>query len=103
MCFSLTFALAARILQDGRLYFQLKDTPLGTVLVKFYQIEPYSDDAFMRARAKEFLQATAGSGNSWSLALYQGRIDTNPVLPEAIAQLHNRCPACTAVRIEQAA
>lgn len=56
----------------------------------------------MRARAKEFLQATAGSGNSWSLALYQGRIDTNPVLPEAIAQLHNRCPACTAVRIEQA-
>jgi len=83
--------------------FRLKDTPIGTVLVKFYQIEPYSDDAFMKARAKEFLQATVSSGNSWSLALYQGRIDTNPVLSEAIAQLHTRCPACTAVRIEQAA
>ncbi len=82
--------------------FRLKDTPLGTVLVKFYQITPYSDDAFMKAKARDFLQATVGSGNPWSLALYQGRIDTNPVLTEAIAQLHTRCPACTAVRIEQA-
>ena len=82
--------------------FRLKDTPLGTVLVKFYQIDPYSDDAFMKAKARDFLQATVGYGNSWSLALYQGRIDTNPVLTEAIAQLHARCPTCTAVRIEQA-
>ena len=82
--------------------FRLNNSPLGTVLVKFYRIEPYSDDAFMRARARDFLQATAGSGNPWSLALYQGRIDTNSVLPEAIAQLHEQCPECTAVRIEQA-
>ena len=81
--------------------FRLKDTPLGTVLVKFYRIEPYSDEAFTRAKARDFLQATVGSGNSWGLALYQGPIGTNPVLPEAIAQLHARCPACTAVRIEQ--
>lgn len=82
--------------------FRLKDTPLGTVLVKFYQIEPYSEEAFMRAKAREFLQATVGSGNAWSLALYQGPIATNPVLPGAIVQLHARCPSCTAVRIEQA-
>jgi hypothetical protein len=50
--------------------FRLKDTPVGTVLVKFYQIDPYSDDAFTRAQARDFLQATVGSGNSWSLALY---------------------------------
>ncbi|TYZ05767.1 hypothetical protein FY528_20915 [Hymenobacter lutimineralis] len=83
--------------------FRLTNTPLGTVLVKFYQIEPYSDEAFTKAKAREFLQATVGSGNAWSLALYQGRIDTNTVLPEAITQLHTRCPQCTAVRIEQAA
>jgi len=82
--------------------FRLTNTPLGTVLVKFYQIQPYSDEAFLRAKARDFLQATVGSGNAWSLALYQGRIETNPVLPEAIAQLHARCPSCTAVRIEQA-
>jgi len=82
--------------------FRLTNTPLGTVLVKFYQIEPYSDEGFTQAKAQEFLQATVGSGNAWSLALYQGRIATNTVLPEAIAQLHARCPECTAVRIEQA-
>lgn len=82
--------------------FRLKDTPLGTVLVKFYQIEPYSDEAFLRAKARDFLQATVGSGNSWGLTIYQGPIDANPILPKAIAQLHARCPACTAVRIEQA-
>lgn len=81
--------------------FRLKDTPLGTLLVKFYQVEPYSDEAFTRAQALDFLQATVGSGNSWSLSLYQGSIAANPVLPEAIAQLHARCPSCTAVRIEQ--
>lgn len=81
--------------------FRLKDTPMGTLLVKFYQIEPYSDEAFTWAQSMDFLQATAGSGNSWSLSLYQGSIAANPVLPEAIAQLHARCPSCTAVRIEQ--
>jgi hypothetical protein len=83
--------------------FRLTNTPLGNVLVKFYQVEPYSEEAFLRAKARDFLQATVGSGNAWSLALYQGPIATNTVLPEAIAQLHARCPSCTAVRIEQAA
>ncbi len=83
--------------------FRLKDTPLGTVLVKFYQITPYTDEAFNRAKARDFWQATPGSGNSWAMALYQGPISTNHVLTEAIAQLHTRCPACTAVRIEPAA
>lgn len=82
--------------------FRLKDTPLGTVLVKFYQIIPYTDEAFTRAKALDFWQSTPGSGNAWSMALYQGPISTNHVLTEAIAQLHTRCPACTAVRIEQA-
>ena len=82
--------------------FRLKDTPLGTVLVKFYQITPYTDEAFTRAKALDFWQATPGSGNSWSMALYQGPISTNHVLTEAIAQLHKRCPDCTAVRIEPA-
>ena len=82
--------------------FRLKDTPLGTVLVKFYQIIPYTDEAFNKAKALDFWQATPGSGNSWSMALYQGPVSTNHVLTEAIAQLHTRCPTCTAVRIEQA-
>lgn len=80
--------------------FRLKDTPLGTVLVKFYQITPYTDEAFNRAKSLDFWQATAG--NPWSMALYQGPISTNHVLTKAVAQLHTRCPACTAVRIEQA-
>ena len=84
--------------------FRLTNTPLGTVLVKFYHVEPYSDDAFQQAKARDFLQATLpGSGQSWGLALYQGRIYTNNVLPEAVAQLHAQCPHCTAVRIERAA
>lgn len=95
------FALVALLCAMADHIFRLTNTPLGTVRVKFYQIEPYSDNAFLRARAKEFLQTTPGSGNPWSLALYQGPIETNTVLPEAIAQLHARCPNCTAVRIEQ--
>lgn len=80
--------------------FRLKDTPLGTVLVKFYQITPYTDEAFNRAKALDFWQATAG--NPWSMALYQGPVSTNHVLTKAVAQLHTRCPTCTAVRIEKA-
>lgn len=73
---------------------------MGTVLVKFYQITPYTDEAFNRAKALDFWQATAG--NPWSMALYQGPVSTNHVLTKAVAQLHTRCPACTAVRIEKA-
>ena len=84
--------------------FRLNNTPLGTLLVKFYQIEPYSEQAFQRERARDFLQTTTvGSGGSWSLALYQGLVDDNPVLPEAILHLHQRCPECNCVRIERGA
>lgn len=84
--------------------FRLSNTPLGTLLVKFYQIEPYSEQAFQRERARDFLQTTTvGSGSSWSLALYQGLVDDNPVLPEAILRLHQRCPECNCVRIERGA
>lgn len=102
MCFLSDSRLLPDLCAMADHIFRLKDTPLGTLLVKFYQVEPYSDEAFTRAQTLDFLQATAGSGNSWSLSLYQGSIAANPVLPEAIAQLHARCPACTAVRIEQA-
>jgi len=84
--------------------FRLSNTPLGTLLIKFYQIEPYSEQAFQRERARDFLHTTTvGSGGSWALALYQGLVDDNPVLPEAILRLQQRCPACNCVRIERGA
>lgn len=83
--------------------FRLKNTPLGTLVVKFYQVEPYSEEAFERVRLRDFWRTTApGSGSSWALALYQGPVAANPVLPEAIAQLHTRCAACNCLRIERA-
>ncbi|RAK62000.1 hypothetical protein DLM85_24670 [Hymenobacter edaphi] len=83
--------------------FRLSNTPLGTVLVKFYQVDPYSDEEFQRVRARDFLQATLpGSGQPWGFALCQGRVAANNVLPEAVARLHAQCPYCTAVRIERA-
>lgn len=83
--------------------FRLKDTPLGTLVVKFYQVDPYSEEAFGRIKARDFLRsATVGSGSSWALALYQGLVSTNPVLPKAIAQLHARCAHYNCVRIERA-
>ena len=83
--------------------FRLKNTPLGNLVVKFYQIEPYSEAAFERVRLRDFWLTTApGSGSSWALSLYQGLITTNHILPEAIAQLHTRCAACNCVRIERA-
>lgn len=83
--------------------FRLKDTPLGTLLVKFYQIEPYSPEAFERAVGRDFLTATVpGSGGSWGSRLYQGEVDNTSVLPEAIFQLHMRCTHCNCVRIERA-
>ena len=83
--------------------FRLKNTPLGNLVVKFYQVEPYSEAAFERARLRDFwLTMASGSGRSWALALYQGPVATNPVLPEAIAQLHARCAHCNCVRIEPA-
>lgn len=83
--------------------FRLKNTPHGTLVVKFYQVEPNSEEAFERVRLRDFWRTTApGSGSSWALALYQGPVAANHVLPEAIAQLHTRCPACNCLRIERA-
>jgi len=83
--------------------FRLKNTPLGTLVVKFYQVEPYSEEAFERVRLRDFWLTTApSSASSWALALYQGHITTNPILPEAIAQLHTRCAHCNCLRIERA-
>jgi hypothetical protein len=82
--------------------FRLKNTPLGNLVVKFYQVEPYSAAAFERVRLRDFWLTTApGSGNTWALSLYQGPIADNHILPEAIAQLHTRCAACNCVRIER--
>lgn len=82
--------------------FRLKDTPLGTLLVKFYQIELYSPEAFERAVGRDFLTATVpGSGVMWGSRLYQGEVDSAAVLPEAIFNLHLRCPHCNYVRIER--
>ena len=69
MCFLPDLRLLPVLCAMADHIFRLKDTPLGTLLVKFYQVEPYSDEAFTRAQALDFLQATAGSGNSWSLSL----------------------------------
>ena len=77
--------------------FRLKDTPLGTLVVKFYQVEPYSQEAFERLVQRDFLAATIpGSGGSWGSRLYQGEVDNTAVLPEAIFRLHMRCPIATA-------
>lgn len=82
--------------------FRLKNTPLGNLVVKFYQVEPYSEAAFERVRLRDFWLTTAPrSGNTWALSLYQGLVADNHILPEAIAQLHTRCAACNCVRIER--
>lgn len=82
--------------------FRAKNTPFGTLVVKFYHVEPYSDDAFMRVRVREFWYATEpGSGQSWGQGLYQGLVVDNPILPDFIAQLHARCAHCNCLRIEQ--
>ena len=83
--------------------FRLKDTPLGTLLVKFYQVEPYSPEAFERVIGRDFLVTTIpGSGGSWGSRLYQGEVDNVSVLPESIFMLQMRCPNCNCVRIERA-
>ena len=83
--------------------FRAKNTPLGVLVVKFYQIEPYSEPAFTKALVREFWYATEpGSGQRWGgQALYQGLVQNNPLLPAFIAQLHAQCAHCNCVRIEQ--
>ncbi len=83
--------------------FRLQDTPLGTLLVKFYRVEPYTPEAFQRRLAGDFLAATEpGQRGGWYPALFQGLIDDTSVLPEAVWRLAARCLECNCVRIEKA-
>jgi hypothetical protein len=85
--------------------FRLKNTPLGTVLVKFYQVVPYSSEAFERYLITEHLRTQWGTDKvvilPSSKALYQGLVLSNTVLIGAIAKLAERCPACNCVRVER--
>ena len=85
--------------------FRLKNTPLGTVLVKFYQVVPDSSEAFERELITVHLRTQWGKDRTVivrsSKALYQGLVLTNTVLIGAVAKLAERCPACNCVRIEQ--
>jgi hypothetical protein len=85
--------------------FRLKNTPLGTVLVKFYQVVPYSSEAFERELITEHLRTQWGKNRTVivrsSKALYQGLVLSNTVLIGAVAKLAERCPTCNCVRVEQ--
>lgn len=82
--------------------FRLNNTPLGTLLVKFYRVEPFTPEAFHRRLAADFLAATVPGNGGWRLSLFQGLVDDATVLPETIWRLAERCPECNCVRIEQA-
>jgi hypothetical protein len=85
--------------------FRLNNTPLGTVLVKFYQVVPYSSEAFERHLITEHLRTQWGKDRTVILrsskAFYQGLVSSNTVLIGAVAKLAERCPMCNCVRIEQ--
>jgi hypothetical protein len=85
--------------------FRLKNTPLGTVLVKFYQVVPYSSEAFERELITEHLRTGWGRDRTVivqsSKALYQGLVLSNTVLIGAVAKLAERCPGCNCVRVER--
>src|SRR4028119_2311935 len=89
----------------ARQIFRLKNTPLGTVLVKFYQVVPYSSEAFERELITEHLRTHWGRDRTVILrsskALYQGLILSNTVLIGAVTNLAERCPTCNCVRIER--
>ncbi len=86
--------------------FRLKNTPLGTVMVKFYRVVPYSLEAFERCLITEMLWAQS-SGERVVVTpqgpLYQGLVLSNNVLIGAVAKLAERCPACNCVCIEREA
>jgi hypothetical protein len=86
--------------------FRLRNTPLGTVLIKFYRVMPYSSEAFERSLIVEMLMAQ-GNGErvvvSPQAPLYQGLVLSNSVLIGAVAKLAERCPACNCVCIEREA
>jgi hypothetical protein len=82
--------------------FRLNNTPLGTILVKFYRVEPYTPEGLERRLAADFWAMTEPGKQKepWRTAKYQGPLEYNPVLPEAVAALAKRCPECNCVRIE---
>jgi hypothetical protein len=82
--------------------FRLKNTPLGTVLVKFYRVVPYTPEGLQRRLTTDFwLMTEPGKQKEpWRIARYQGLLEYNPVLPEAVATLAKKCPECNCVRIE---
>jgi len=82
--------------------FRLNNTPLGTILVKFYQVVPYTPEGFQRRVITDFWEMTKPGKQKepWGTARYQGPLEYNPVLPEAVAALAKKCPGCNCVRIE---
>ena len=82
--------------------FRLNHTPLGTVLVKFYRVVPYTPEGLQRRLTTDFwLMTEPGKQKEpWRIARYQGLLKYNPVLPEAVAALAKKCPECNCVRIE---
>lgn len=86
--------------------FRLKNTPLGTVMVKFYRVVPYSPEAFEQSLIAEMLMAQS-TGERVRVSpqgpLYQGLVLRSPILIPAIAKLAERCPACNCVRVEREA
>ena len=82
--------------------FRLKNTPLGTVLVKFYRVVPYTPEGLQRRLTTDFWVMTEPGKQKepWRIARYQGLLEYNPVLPEAVAALAKKCPECNCVRIE---
>lgn len=82
--------------------FRLRNTPLGTVLVKFYRVIPYTSAGLERRLAADFWVMTQPGKQQepWRTARYQGPLEHNPVLAEAVAALAKKCPECNCVRIE---
>jgi hypothetical protein len=82
--------------------FRLNNTSLGTVLVKFYRVVPYTPEGLQRRLTTDFwLMTEPGKQKEpWRMARYQGLLEYNPVLPEAVATLAKKCPECNCVRIE---
>lgn len=77
--------------------FRVKNTPQGTVLVKFYRVEPYSPDGLARQVMGDWWQTGKLSAPR---PLYQGLIAQTTVLGEAVQRLAERCPGCNCVRVE---
>ena len=82
--------------------FRLHNTPLGTILVKFYRVVPYTPEGLQRRLAADFWVMTEPGKQKepWRTARYQGPLEYNSVLPEAVTALAKKCPECNCVRIE---